>query len=51
MFEFMSLFMTLVDEGHVLQIVLTKVRHFCLHSLKISIKPLTFQLQDTEPGG
>ncbi|MFS8027517.1 hypothetical protein Hanom_Chr16g01499601 [Helianthus anomalus] len=51
MFEFMSLVMTVVDEGHFLLIVLTKVRHFCLNFLEILIKPLTFQPQDTEPGG
>ncbi|MFS7971792.1 hypothetical protein Hanom_Chr09g00837041 [Helianthus anomalus] len=51
MFEFMSLFMTVVDEGHILLIVLTKVRHFCHHLLVISVKPLTFQPQDTKPGG
>ncbi|KAF5809447.1 hypothetical protein HanXRQr2_Chr04g0157261 [Helianthus annuus] len=40
-----------VDEGRLLLIVLTKVRHFCLHLLVISVKPLTFQPQDTNPGG
>ncbi|MFS7915186.1 hypothetical protein Hanom_Chr02g00162341 [Helianthus anomalus] len=51
MFEFMSLFMMVVDEGLVLLIVLTKVQYFCHHFLEISIKPLTFQPQDTKPGG